>query len=217
MTRGHSLPDEVLLDYATGAATEPMAALIAAHVALNAGSRATLRQLEALGGALLQETPPQSLAEGSLARAMAQLGAQTRDVAAPPSPHADGDMLPAALRPYAPKGMAALAWRKLGFGLSEAMLECRQDSDYKLSLLRIGPGRALPHHGHRGEEYVMVLEGGFTDDRGSYVRGDVSCNDETTEHRPVADSDGACLCLVARQGAVRFTGLLGLILNPFLR
>ena len=218
MTATHNLPDELLLDYATGAATEPVAALTSAHVALNAHSRETLHRLEAVGGALLEETAPMPLADGSLARAMTRLGTQNTEAPARDSrPRHESDLLPGALRAYAPDGIDALRWRKLGWGMAEAPLACRDDGDYRLSLLRIEPGRKFPSHGHRGEEFVMVLDGGFSDANGHYLRGDVCCSDETTEHRPVADADGACLCVVVRQGAIRLHGLLGLILNLFLR
>src|SRR4051812_42087999 len=47
----HPIAADFLLDYATGPAPEPVAVLVAAHVALNPSSRATVRQLETAGGA----------------------------------------------------------------------------------------------------------------------------------------------------------------------
>jgi putative transcriptional regulator len=66
-------------------------------------------------------------------------------------------------------------------------------------------------------EMLLVLKGGFSDEHGHYVRGDVCLSDEAVEHRPVADPDGECLCLAVTRGPVRFKGLLGFVLKPFLR
>jgi putative transcriptional regulator len=83
--------------------------------------------------------------------------------------------------------------------------------------LRIKAGRSIPSHTHRGPEVTLVLDGGFSDQRGHYSRGDVCVADDTVEHRPVADPDGECLCLALSGGPIRFKGWLGSLLAPFMR
>jgi putative transcriptional regulator len=212
----HPIGDEFLLDYAAGTAPEPVAVLVATHVALNPDSRAVLNRLETAGGALLEGIVPTPVGDNALERVLAQLGPQE---AAKPNPAAPAirTTIPAPLRSYIPGDIRALPWRALAWGLSEAILPCTGETPHKLSLLHIGAGKAFPRHTHRGPELVMVLEGGFTDEQGHYVRGDVCAADEAVEHRPVADPDGDCLCLAVTRGPIRYKGLLGLILNPFLR
>jgi hypothetical protein len=41
--------------------------------------------------------------------------------------------------------------------------------------------------------------------------------DEAVEHGPVADPDGECLCLTVTRGPVRFKGILGFLLGPFMQ
>jgi putative transcriptional regulator len=210
----HPIADEFLVDYAAGTAPEPIAVLVATHVALNAKSRETLSKLEAAGGALLDSIPPAPVSEQALDQMLGRLGPQEPKRAAPPH---EPDTVPAPLRAYVPGEISGLPWRSLAWGLSEAVLPCTSASPYRLSLLRIGGGRAFPRHGHRGTELVLVLQGGFADSHGHYVRGDVCFADETIEHRPIADSGEDCVCLMVARGNVRFKGLLGAILNPFLR
>lgn len=213
---GHPIADEFLLDYAAGTAPEPIAVLVATHVALNPASRAALGQLEATGGALLETVAPAPVSDDALARVMAKLGAQeAAPRSAPARPMASAE-LPAPLRRYLPDGLEGLRWRGFG-GFATAALTCHEPTPYKLSLLRVAAGRAFPQHGHTGMEMLLVLEGGFSDEHGHYVRGDVCLSDEAVEHSPVADPDGACLCLAVTRGPVRFKGLLGFLLRPFLR
>ena len=84
-------------------------------------------------------------------------------------------------------------------------------------LLRVAPGAALPHHTHVGSELALVLQGGFGDVNGHYLRGDVSEADSAVDHRPVADADEDCLCLIVTDAPLRLTGWLGRLMNPFIR
>ncbi len=208
----HPIGDEFLVDYAAGTAPEPIAVLVATHVALNPGSRRTLTQLEATGGALLEDIAPAPVAADALERLLDRLGPQD---AATPKANIGSPGLPAPLRAYLPDGPEALSWKPVARGISEAVVPCGETSEYKLSLLRIAPDRSIPRHTHNGPELVLVLEGGFTDEHGHYLRGDVCVADETVKHRPVADPDGDCLCLSVTRGPIRFTGILGAILNRF--
>lgn len=208
--------DEFLLDYAAGTAPEPIALVVATHVALNEQSRETLSRLEAAGGALLHDLAPAPVSDTALDRVLARLEAQE----AAPLPRraalADDALLPPALRAYVPDGIDSLPWRRRVGGLAEAELPCGDGQRYKVSLLRIGAGRSIPRHTHRGEEMLLVLEGGFSDEHGHYVRGDVCFADDSVDHCPIADADGDCLCLAVTEGPIRLKGLLGVLLGPFL-
>jgi len=54
----HHPSDERLLEYASGAAPEPIALLVATHLALCPACRHVTAELEAVGGALLETLPP---------------------------------------------------------------------------------------------------------------------------------------------------------------
>ena len=75
----------------------------------------------------------------------------------------------------------------------------------------------MPVHTHASSELTLVLAGGFTDQFGHFLRGDLAEADASVEHRPVADPGEDCLCLAVTDGPMRLTGPLGRLINPFLR
>ena len=74
----------------------------------------------------------------------------------------------------------------------------------RLQLLRIAPGKALPDHGHGGEELTLILKGSYSDHTGRYGAGDVADLDMELEHAPRVDSDVECICVVATEAPTRF-------------
>ena len=46
----------------------------------------------------------------------------------------------------------------------------------------------MPQHSHEGEEYTLVLRGGFTDGELHFLPGDVATADPTVDHQPIADA-----------------------------
>jgi len=216
MTHPRAIADEWLVDYAAGAAPEAVAVLVDAHLSLCAPARATLARLDAVGGALLDRMEPAALAPDALDRMMARLD-RPAPPAASPAPRAAHPLLPEALVPYAGTDLDALAWRKVVKGVEEATLPTGLPASHKMSLLRIAGGRAIPAHTHYGDELLLVLQGGFEDGHGHYLRGDVCASDETVTHQPTADRAVDCLCLAVTTGPVKLTGGWGRPLNPLLR
>jgi putative transcriptional regulator len=83
--------------------------------------------------------------------------------------------------------------------------------------MRIRAGVSMPQHTHKGREMTLVLAGGFTDDTGHFLRGDLSLTDGTVDHVPTADDDGDCVCLAVTDAPLRLTGPIGRLFNPFIR
>ena len=69
----HHLDDDLLLDYVTGAAPEPVALLAACHLTLCATCRAAAAAAESVGGALLAQAAPSPLSDGALERLLGRL------------------------------------------------------------------------------------------------------------------------------------------------
>lgn len=215
MTPRHHPADELILDYATGGAPEPVALLVATHLALCPACRRSATRLEGVGGALLDDLPPAAIAGDALERALARLD-QPHAMPPPAAFAPSSRLLPTPLSRYAPAGLDGLAWRRVVSGIDQAALPCG-GGPMKAALLKIAAGRAIPRHTHRGSEMLMVLDGAFSDETGRYARGDVEVSEETIAHRPVADADRDCLCLIVTEGPIRLTGLVGRLINPFLR
>lgn len=73
-------------------------------------------------------------------------------------------------------------------------------------LVRLAPGEAFPHHGHVGEERMLVLQGELCDDQGRcYRAGDlvISRDGSTHEVRAVGDQEAIYAAVVT---AIVFTG-----------
>lgn len=221
----HHIDHPMLMDYAAGSLAQPVAMLIATHIALCPECCGHVSALEAIGGALLDQIEPAELAEGSLEAALAKLDKvhRARPISArPPSPRAGSDalfadesILPEPLRSAVTQSSSRLQWRRRGIGLQELVLPSGNPK-IRASLLKISPGASMPAHTHRGTELTLVLAGGFSDKTGHYQPGDVTLADSKTNHRPVADEQGECLCFAVIDGGIRFTGVLGRIANPML-
>jgi putative transcriptional regulator len=211
----HHPSQEYLLDYASGSLREPVALLVATHLALCPHCRRATSELEAVGGALLETLPPEPVAEDSLARLLARLDRPEPPAAPAAAPQAGDNLLPQPLRGYVGGALDQLAWRRLG-PIAEARL-LTGFGKTTTRLLEVRAGAALPSHTHAGNELTLVLQGGFSDVTGHYLRGDVAEADDELDHRPVADQGEDCLCLAVTDAPLRLTGRLGRMLNPFLR
>ena len=222
MTPTHHPGEDLLISYAAGTIEEPVALLIATHLALCPRCRAEVERLEAVGGALLEEQQSEAVEAGSLEQLMARLDepapeAETRPspAPAPPAPKAADPRLPAPLRDYLAEGLEGLTWKSYG-GLEEAEL-LPEAPGLRTRLMRIKAGTAMPAHTHDGSELTLVLAGGFSDEFGHFVRGDVAEADPSVKHVPVADEGEDCICLAVTDAPLRLTGPIGRLLNPFLR
>jgi len=210
----HPAPEELLLDYATGALAQGPALAVALHVALDAAARRTVERLSAVGGALMEDEIEAAVDERVLERALARLDG----VAVEPRP------APAVRRPgfeWAPAPLARLLgpdarWRRVFGGFDELRLNLPGDS-HRVSLLRLEPGRGLPMHRHVGNEYTVVLQGGYTDSTGNFGVGDFAVGPGPEQHEPVADPGEPCIALIVLEQPIVLTGPFGRWLNPLMR
>ncbi|RDD61393.1 ChrR family anti-sigma-E factor [Ferruginivarius sediminum] len=218
----HPAPDELLLDYATGNLAEPVALLVASHLTLAPESRREVRDLEAIGGALLEEMEPASMSEDALDSVLARLGEHVPESfeagepgvpAGPPS--GDAAKIPAPLRALVGSDLSSLPWRERGGSVAECDI-LRDAPGYRTRLLWIKAGAKVPTHTHGGREYTLVLQGSFSDESGRFGRGDVEVADAEVTHRPVAGSECDCICLAVTDAPLRMTGPIGRLLNYFI-
>jgi putative transcriptional regulator len=83
-------------------------------------------------------------------------------------------------------------------------------------LLKGNPGTQLPQHTHTGSEMTAILAGSYEHEGGQFAAGDFEDADDSIVHRPIVGPEG-CVCLVALNGRLRLTGVVGALLNPFVR
>lgn len=213
MTANHHATDETLMRFAAGTLAAGPAIVVEAHLAQCTACRARVGEYQALGGALLEDTPPTSLSETALSDVLALIEAEEVVDAPATRPLApleiDGVVLPDALR-----GCDIGRWRWIGPGMKMSRVEVPHDPDANLILLKVGPGRALPDHGHVGTEFTFIVSGSYTDRFGTFRPGDLAEMDEDVEHQPIVDQDDECVCLAAMEGKMRFKGMIGRMLQP---
>lgn len=207
----HHPGEDVLLAYAAGSLSEPIALLVATHLTLCPDCRTEAGAYEALGGALLEDLPPAAVGPDRLAETLRRLDQEETASASAPTPADPG--LPQPLWDYV-GGLDRLRWRWVMPGMRAADLGLGRHP-VRTRLLRARAGLSIPRHGHAGTEATLVLAGGFTDEHGHCRRGDVRFADETVIHRQKIDSDEDCLCLLVTDGPVRPTGLLGRLAARF--
>jgi putative transcriptional regulator len=172
--------------------------------------RSEVRRLEAVGGALLEDLPPAQMASDALARALARI--ELPPPPEPPPARADpglaGIDLSGALEGLE---LGPSRWLAPGVWMRPLIREQGRVSTY---LIRTGPGRQLPRHGHAGAEFVCVLHGGYSDEGGRYGPGDFSESDTSRVHAPRADDDGECVCLISSEGPMKIHSFVGRLLRP---
>jgi putative transcriptional regulator len=196
--------DDTLARHAAGRLAAGPGFVVAAHLASCRECRARVTLFEAAGGALLEEAvamaPPAEMFASTLRR-IEQTAARAPRRAATTSP-LDGLPVP--------------PWRRLGSGVQWRRLRLPQAPRTHLYMLKVAPQGRAPSYAHRGAAYIQVLQGAFHDEYGRYLAGDCIEAEDGAAHRPVVDSQAACVCLAAFEAAPRLTGWLGRWLQPLL-
>lgn len=211
----HHISDDLLIEYANGSLPVAESLIVASHISMCSQCRDRVEQYEAVAAALLEDGETASTDDDALSAVFDRIEVAGAENAPAPIDLDRGTMtaVPPPLRTWLSGNLSDLDWQQAGRGVEEVRLESEEDT--RVSLLRIRPGQKLPKHTHRGNEYTLVLTGGYSDGERHFGRGDVSIADDETDHSPIADAGEPCLCLVVQDNKVRLTGTVGRFLNPF--
>jgi putative transcriptional regulator len=221
-------PSEVeLTEYSAGTLPWALSIAMAAHIHFCPQCKARVNELNALGAQLMDgssasDNPSSQLAPDCLSKTLSRIRQAGADEQVQPSDSVPSktsnsvfDGLPKAIKKIIgnPK---ELSWSFVSPSLRAARLSAGQ-KDYEVSLHRIKKGGSVAEHDHRGLEVVVVLDGSFSDENGTYKPGDYLVKNPGDCHRPTATMDRDCLCLSIVEAPVSLTGLLGKFVNPFLK
>ncbi|GGF61167.1 anti-sigma factor [Azorhizobium oxalatiphilum] len=225
ITASHHHPsEETLLGYAAGTLSAGPAVVTESHLSSCPPCRARLASLRATGGAVLEDLPPADMTPEAFSRTIASMElagldlapalrgavAQERPAPHPERPrHLEGVQLPATLQAYA---LGRWTWMAPGVKFCKIIVPGQPKANARI--MRIAPNVRMPEHGHTGIEYTQVIHGAYFDGFHRYGVGDFSEADDDVEHQPVSDPLTGCVCVTAQEGALRFNGLLGRLLNP---
>lgn len=211
----HHPDDATLLSYASGSLDEVFSTLIAVHLASCADCRRRIREIEAVGGDLLEHEAGAGLSAGAAARMMERLDQEVEiaPIATPRARKVESELSPTLARLIG-GALDDIHWRPVAPGVATHRLPTSEGAKGSLLLLKIAPGKKVPEHGHGGMEMTLILDGSYRDELGRFGPGDVADLDEHVEHQPVVDSAVPCICLVATEQPTRFKGFFSRLLQP---
>lgn len=86
------------------------------------------------------------------------------------------------------------------------------DGDVRSSILKIDAGGDVPEHTHNGFELTLLLDGSFSDEMGTYHKGDFILLDDKHQHQPTTEN--GCICYTVVSDSLHFTQGVSRLLNP---
>lgn len=205
--------DGLLAAYGAGTLSPAPSMLVACHLEISGRNRSFVSALETLGGSMLAESECAELDDraSALDRIFSADASDSEDHTID---QAGDSPFPPSLRRILGSDASAIQWRSRLPGLKDYALNTNDNAE--VSLMWIKAGQAMPSHTHAGTELTLVLSGGFSDELGHYVRGDVSVADASVNHRPIADEGEDCICLAVLDAPIRLTGPIGRFIEPFI-
>ncbi len=224
MSSHHHLHESTLMSYVAGALPASLSVVAGAHLERCAYCRDRMRDAEAIGSVLLEQTQPvaaddrrQALREAmlsTLSTAEVQPGQAMPAKQLPNErPEADPDHLPVSLHPYFGDSLSRLRWRWMAPGV-----HCiRAEQMPSLIMLKIAPGKCLPMHSHGRSELTQILRGSYNDALGLFAPGDVADLDEDVEHQPVTAPGVPCICVSALDAPLVFSGWVARQVQRFVK
>lgn len=212
MSRHHP-KNTTLAEFAAGTLDEGRSLVVASHLAMCGECREFVSSLEEAGGQMLATIEPMAMAEGAAARALSLLA----DEPAMTQPARRKPAVPV----WQPEQKTLLGyelgpWRWVAPGLHHRVVKV-PEGGARVFMLKAAPGVKLPDHSHTGTELTCVLSGAFIHEGGRFAAGDCDDADQDDGHRPIIDGDEECICLVAMEGELKLSGVLGRLMQPFIR
>lgn len=208
----HHPADDLLLSLVAGRLPVGLRLVVETHVELCSACREKVAMLRAVGGVVLEDEPVAALREDALAQALARIDrlaeARAGDGTGPAKVPAPPPLPAGATWPRALADCSATRWRWIGPGMRWSRVTVPDAPEANVFLLRIGAGKYLPQHTHRGTELTQVLYGRFHDGRALFGPGDFDLADGEVHHQPVVQDGSECICVAAVEGRLNFDGLI---------
>lgn len=214
-----TLPDEWLMDYATGNLSTAYATLVASHRSFHPALQQKLSLVEDIGGDFINNASPMGLSADCLSKTLAMLddgGADEPSDSTAYSRQNMEDFVPKALADVLDGPVADQHWRFLGPGMRYAKL-WQEDSGETLWLLKAKGGTEVPIHDHRGLEMTLILKGSYCVADQRYEPGMLEmADDAVANHAPIIDEGDECICLVVTDAPIRLHSFVGRLFQPFI-
>ena len=211
-------PDiSTLVSYSAGALNEGMSLIVSCHIAQCEECRQAILQADELGAELIAALEPSELEhdhddfwdhmDQDLDLEEANLSSSLAPASAVP------DELRYCLEN---DDFDQLNWQRVVPGVKQYKLNLDgADHSSTTRILKIAPGKSIPRHGHTGSELTYILKGAYIDGDNVMSVGDVSDLDDDTNHQPISDPEQGCICLIAMEGKLEFSGLIPNLVQRF--
>jgi len=207
-------PDtNTLTEFAANSLSPAQSVVVATHLEVCELCQQRLAELECMGGALLEDLSPVDVDTAVFDKVLAKLD-EVEEAPAANDPNASD--LAWTVKQVRQGNIEGLNWRKVTKTLRIADLG-RIDGAAEFSLYHIAEGGSIPQHNHSGTEVTLVLQGGFSDESGTYHAGDFVTRESGEEHSPTAIAGGDCICLAVLESPLRFTRWHHRLLSPLLQ
>ncbi len=86
-------------------------------------------------------------------------------------------------------------WERLREGIRIKRLARNDERNLQMDLLEIEPGFEDAPHWHDDWEWVYILDGELTDERGAHRKGDFLINKKDARHRPSSKTGCTLICV----------------------
>jgi putative transcriptional regulator len=182
--------------------------MVEGHLDGCAACRATVAEISAPGGALLESLPAEHPPDVLWQRLRARISALPQGGSAA-NPALAGLPLPEGACRELPE-MKELRWRKLpAHPARYAVLLRDRLTGSALVLGHMPPERGYPAHVHLGPEDILVLAGGYEDHFGAFETGAWATYAPGSQHRPVTEPGEECWTLTRLEQPNLYLGWRG--------
>lgn len=207
-------PDtNTLLEFAASSLPAAQSVVVSTHLQFCSECRQRLAQLESLGATMFEDAQPIDINPSVFDNVLARLD-EVQEVHA--ANDANASTMSWTVKQIRKGNLDELDWKKVTRSLRIADLG-EIEGAAEFSLYHIAEGGRIPQHNHSGTEMTLVLQGGFSDESGSYHAGDFIIREAGDIHAPTALPGSECICLAVLEAPLRFTRWHHRWLSPLLQ
>lgn len=206
----HHPSESLLTRYCAGELPFSLSIALSAHIEMCPHCQALQQQFEATQAThIWDDMSIESMDFGDMLHNI--LATPTEKVAVKPEPIVSVDVVGKRFRlPRAFASFKDLSWS--GFGVINRARVITDENNIRASLLHISAGGEIPTHRHKGYELTLLLDGCFSDEHGSYSKGDFILLDGDIQHSPKTQQ--GCLCYTVQDAPLHFIQGMSKVLNP---
>lgn len=214
----HHPSDSRLTEYSAGGMAYGPAVCISTHLERCHECTQRVDNLNLLGATMLDQIDSAECSDDLFDRVIDSLeSAPTSQAITSAEAANQSTVAQSALRALLPQGLESVAWKRLAKGVSSFEVPSINGEGFSVKLLRVSKGSSVFQHTHTGTEFSVLLQGGYSDELGSYAAGDFVECDSSHNHKPVAHRDQDCILMTAVEGDLKFTGVFSRLLNSVIK